>query len=63
MRAVRANTVPLLHRLTEAQWARTGRHTESGSYSVETWLGLYAEHLEIHDRQIRRILAAWQARG
>lgn len=63
VRAVRANTVPLLHRLTEAQWQRRGRHTERPSYGVEEWLQAYAEHLEIHDRQIRRNLAAWEARA
>lgn len=57
--AVRANTVPLLQRLTEEQWARTGTHTEAGAYGAGIWLRAYAEHLEIHDRQIRRNLAAW----
>ncbi len=63
VRAVRANTVPLLHRLTEPQWQRLGRHTERPSYGVELWLEAYAEHLEIHDRQIRRNLAAWEERA
>lgn len=61
--AVRANTVPLLRRLTEEQWRRTATHTESGAYGAEAWLRSYAEHLEIHDRQIRRNLSAWKARG
>jgi hypothetical protein len=60
--AVRANTVPLLRRLTEEQWARKGNHTESGSYGMEEWLGIYAEHLEIHVRQIQRIVEAWKAK-
>lgn len=60
--AVRGNTVPLLRRLTEEQWARTGTHTEAGAYGAEIWLLAYAEHLEIHDRQIRRNIAAWKAR-
>jgi hypothetical protein len=62
IRAVRANTLPLLHRLTEANWARTGRHTEHSSYGVERWLEIYAEHLEVHSRQLGRNLAAWRAR-
>jgi hypothetical protein len=62
VRAVRANTVPLLERLTEAQWNKTGRHTEQGSYGVETWLQIYAEHLDVHARQIGRNLQAWKAR-
>jgi hypothetical protein len=62
VRAVRANTIPLLNRLTEAQWARQGTHSESGTYGAETWLGIYAEHLEVHARQVRRIVAAWRGR-
>ncbi len=62
VRAVRANTVPLLQRMSEADWRRTGTHTEHPSYGVERWMELYAEHLEIHARQIARNLAAWQAR-
>lgn len=60
--AVRANTVPLLRRATEAQWARVGTHTEAGRYSAEDWLKVYAEHLEKHSRQIERNLAAWSTR-
>jgi hypothetical protein len=60
--AVRANTVPLLRALPEAAWSRSGRHSEMGTYTVEGWLGLYAEHLEIHARQIEANLAAWRKR-
>ena len=60
--AVRANTVPLLRRLTAADLAKTGLHTESGEYSVEKWLGYYADHLEVHARQIERNVAAFSAR-
>ena len=60
--AVRANTVPLLRRLGEADWARKGRHTESGPYGAEDWLRIYAEHLEGHARQLTRNLAAWSKR-
>lgn len=57
--AVRANTVPLLRRASDADWAKAGIHTESGRYSAEDWLVSYAEHLEIHTRQLERNLAAW----
>jgi hypothetical protein len=61
IRAVRANTVPLLNRLTEAQWSKVGRHTEhSKPYGALTWLETYAEHLEVHTRQLERNLAAWK---
>ncbi len=63
IRAVRANTVPLLARLGENDWRKTGRHTEHPSYGVERWLETYGEHLEVHVRQLARILEAWQARA
>lgn len=56
--AVRANTTPLLRSLPDAAWEKTGRHTESGPYSAEDWLRIYAAHLEDHARQIDAILAA-----
>lgn len=57
--AVRATTAALLRTLTEADWAKRGRHTESGAYGAEIWLQIYAEHLENHARQIETTLAAW----
>lgn len=60
--AVRANTVPLLRRLPESAWSAAGTHTESGRYTGEDWLKIYAEHLEKHTRQIERNLEAWKAR-
>lgn len=61
--AVRGHTVPLLARLPESVWSRAGRHTESGSYTGEDWLKIYAVHVENHARQIARNLAAWQGRA
>jgi len=63
VRAVRAHTAALLRRLPESAWSREGRHTGSGRYTAEDWLGIYAEHLEIHARQIEANVAAWQAAG
>ena len=60
--AVRANTTALLRRMTDEQWARVGSHTESGTYGALDWLKTYAEHLEIHARQLERNIAAWGSR-
>ncbi len=60
--AVRANTVPLLRRMIDADWQQVGEHTESGKYAAEDWLKIYAEHLEKHSRQLERNLAAWNSR-
>lgn len=59
--AVRANTTALLRRLPEAAWSKVGRHTESGRYTAEDWLTIYADHLENHARQIEANVAAWKA--
>jgi DinB superfamily len=58
--AVRATTAALIRTFSDAVWAKKGRHTESGPYSAEDWLQIYADHLEIHARQIENNLAAWQ---
>lgn len=59
--AVRANTVALLRRLPDSAFGKTGTHTESGTYTDADWFRIYAEHLEVHTRQIERNLAAWKA--
>jgi hypothetical protein len=61
--AARTRTVPLLRRMTEADWAKEGRHTESGHYTAENWLRIYAAHLEGHASQIERNLEAWKTRS
>jgi hypothetical protein len=58
--AARSRTVPLLRSLTEADWAKEGRHTESGRYTAEDWLRIYAAHMAGHARQIERNLEAWK---
>jgi DinB family protein len=54
-RAARATTAQLLPGLADADWAREGWHTESGRYSAETWLKIYAVHAHNHAAQIRRL--------
>ncbi len=63
VRGVRAHTAALIRRLPESAWSREGRHTGSGRYTAEDWLGIYAEHLEIHARQIEANVTAWEAAG
>jgi DinB superfamily len=61
--AVRADTTALLRRLPASAWAKVGRHTQMGRYSAESWLTVYAQHLEDHARQVEANVAAWRARG
>jgi hypothetical protein len=61
--AARGRTVPLLRAMSEADWRKQGRHTETGPYTAEDWLRIYAAHLERHARQIERNAEAWKARS
>jgi hypothetical protein len=54
-RAARATTAQLLERMTEEDWRREGAHTESGRYTAEDWLRIYATHAHGHADQIRRL--------
>jgi len=52
----RNTTIQILERLTEAEWGRTGTHSESGTYGVERWLEIYASHCHEHADQVRQAL-------
>ncbi|HEU4596349.1 MAG TPA: DinB family protein [Pyrinomonadaceae bacterium] len=54
-RAARSTTAQLLEAMTEEDWAREGTHTESGRYTAEDWLRIYAAHAHNHAAQIRRL--------
>jgi DinB family protein len=55
--AARATTAQILASLTDAEWGRTGTHSESGPYGVERWLEIYATHCHEHADQIRHARA------
>ena len=58
LRGARATTVQLLSLMTEDDWRREGTHTESGRYTAEDWLTIYAAHAHNHAAQIRRLRSA-----
>ena len=51
--AVRASSLEILKRLTKEQLKNAGNHTESGDYTLETWLKTYINHPLEHAEQIR----------
>jgi DinB superfamily len=57
-RSARATAAQLFEFMTEKDWDREGTHSESGSYSVEDWLRIYAAHAHNHAAQIRRLRQA-----
>jgi hypothetical protein len=44
--------------MTDEDWQREGTHSESGSYTTEDWLKIYAAHAHNHATQIRRLREA-----
>ena len=56
--AARLSTGDLLDAMTDADFAKKGTHPEHGSYGVERWLEIYAEHAHRHADQIRRARAS-----
>jgi DinB family protein len=54
MRWARETSAQLLDRMAPADWSIAGRHTESGRYTAEDWLRIYAAHGHDHAGQIRR---------
>ena len=58
LRAARETSASILEHLGEEDWSRSGTHSESGPYSVQTWLEIYAAHAHDHAEQIRKALGA-----
>ena len=56
--AARLSTGDLLDRMTDTDFAKKGTHPEHGTYGVDRWLEIYAEHAHKHADQIRRARAA-----
>jgi hypothetical protein len=54
MRWARETCAQLLERMTDDDWRIVGTHTESGRYSTEEWLRIYASHAHDHAAQITR---------
>ena len=57
-RSTRACTAQLFDFMTEADWQREGTHSESGSYSADDWLKIYAAHAHNPAAKIVRLREA-----
>jgi hypothetical protein len=58
VRVVRAATTEILERMTDADWAREGVHSETGRFTAEKWLEVFSQHAETHAEQIKRTRTA-----
>ncbi len=54
LEAARTTSSQILQLMQPADWSREGVHAESGRYTVEDWLRIYAAHAHDHADQIRR---------
>ena len=57
-RSARATTTQLFDFMKDEDWHRAGTHSESGSYTAEDWLKIYAAHAHNHASQIHRLKMA-----
>jgi hypothetical protein len=57
-RLARLTTQQILPLMTEDDWQRAGTHSDSGPYSAETWLTIYAMHAHNHAMQIEQLKEA-----
>jgi hypothetical protein len=55
-KAVRASSLEILKRLSVNQLENAGIHSESGEYSIQSWLESYVNHPMEHAEQIRSSL-------
>ena len=60
LEAARAVTTEIFHLMKDEDWQRTGEHSDSGPYSPEIWLTIYAVHAHNHAEQIRQNRAAYR---
>jgi len=52
-KAVRASSLEIIKRLNPNQLDNSGTHSESGEYTLRTWLETYTRHPLEHAKQIR----------
>ena len=52
-RYARLTTAQLFAFMSDEDWRREGTHSESGSYTAEDWLQIYAAHAHNHAAQIQ----------
>ncbi|MGH2632403.1 MAG: DinB family protein [Tepidiformaceae bacterium] len=57
LRTARETSAQILDCIAEQDWGRAGTHSESGRYSVEDWLTIYAAHAHDHAAQIERAVS------
>jgi hypothetical protein len=58
-RWLRGNSARLIAQQAEAVWAHTVEHSESGTMTMDDWLGIYTRHVTEHVAQMQGVYDAW----
>jgi hypothetical protein len=58
IRAVRSSSLDIIYRLAADDLDRFGVHSESGPYSVSTWIETYIAHPRDHAEQLSRAVSS-----
>ena len=56
-KAVRASSLMIIRRLTPEQLNNSGEHTESGHYTIQSWVKSYTNHPVDHGQQITKAIS------
>ncbi|MCX6403006.1 MAG: DinB family protein [Actinobacteria bacterium] len=56
-KSVRAASLDVLNRITEADLEKFGMHTEAGKYTLATWIKTYSKHPVDHGQQITQAVS------
>ncbi|MEW6507993.1 MAG: DinB family protein [Bacteroidota bacterium] len=57
---LRLLTFKLLEKIPEQKWNNYIIHPERGKVTLEEWLGIYSNHVDVHISQMNGNLAEWQ---
>ena len=60
LRSAVETTLQIIETMTEADWKRTGEHSDTGPYSAEQWLKGRSTHISGHAGQIQRTRAKYK---
>jgi uncharacterized damage-inducible protein DinB len=63
IRLLRSMTAHVLRGLPDEVWSHTVTHTEAGTYTFDTWLDVYVNHVELHLDQLKQVYEAWKSRN
>jgi len=59
---LRHSSFRLIAAIDEKTWANTISHPENGLMTMDDWLLIYADHIPLHIRQMKRVYDTWKNR-